>query len=140
MPAVAQSNFATLGGNIEDPHQGPVSAAKVQLRSVLTDAVRTSFTNDQGFFEIAGVVPGEYRLTVTAAGFSELDRDVRLEVGEQVHLALALSLGEQRVTVDVVGHAEALKTTDTSIGEVVESNSIRRSNLDVEVRSSLLIQ
>ena len=135
----AQSNFATLNGSVNDQQKRPVIAAKISLRSTLTDAVRATSVNDAGLFEIAGLAPGEYSLTVQATGFSALERTVVLEVGQQMRLDLTLSVGEKRESVDVVARAEVLKTSDASLGEVVETKSVEELPLNGRVLLDLAI-
>ncbi len=125
-----QSNFATMGGRIEDPDLRPVQQARVQIKSTATGAVRTMQVNGEALYEFAGLAPGEYELEIQAAGFAPLTRQLRLEVGQQMRLDLALSLDQSQTKIDVVGFAESLKTADTSVGEVVEQQSIRELPLN----------
>src|SRR5437879_4215857 len=122
---VAQGNFATLSGSVEDQQKRPVTGALLQLKSVATGELRTAATNDDGLFEIAAVKPGEWALEIRAAGFAPVNRTVQLEVGQQMRLDLTLRLGPEKTSVDVVGRAEVLKTSDASVGEVIEPKSIR---------------
>ncbi|MFN7997049.1 MAG: carboxypeptidase-like regulatory domain-containing protein [Bryobacteraceae bacterium] len=77
-----------------------------------------------------GLAPGEYQVKVSAKGFSEQTRKVSLEVGQQMRLDLTLSVSEKREVVDVVGRAEVLKTSDASLGEVVETKSVQELPLN----------
>jgi hypothetical protein len=61
--------------------------------------------------------------------------DPRLEVGQSVRLDLALTLGENRTTIDVGARAETATTQDASLGEVVEANSV--ANLPLNGRMLL---
>lgn len=133
--AQAQSNFATLRGRIEDPQGKAVVGAKILVRSKVTSAVRTAQSNDDGLYEVASLTPGEYDIAVEATGFANLNRTVLLEVGQQMRLDLALHIGERTEAVDIRAQAEALKTTDTSVGEVIENKSVR----DLPLNGRMLI-
>src|SRR2546428_383443 len=89
-----QSNFASLGGRIEDPQQLTVQQARVQIKSTATGALRTVLVNIEGLYDFAGLSPGEYDLDVQAPGFAEQTRRLRLEVGQQMRLDVTLSLGQ----------------------------------------------
>ncbi len=132
IPAIglAQSNYATLRGSVADPQNRPVEAAVVSVKSMSTDAVRKTTADGNGLFEVAGLAPDDYEITVRAPGFASLARRVRLEVAQQIRLDLTLSLGEQKQTVDVVGAPELLKTADTTLGEVIEPQSIKELPLN----------
>ena len=119
-----------MSGRIEDPDRRPVQQARVQVKSTATGAVRATRLNSEGLYEFAGLAPGEYELEVQASGFATMTRRLRLEVGQQMRLDLALSLDQSQTRVDVVGFAESLKTADTSVGEVVEQQSIRELPLN----------
>lgn len=68
--AFSQSYYATLGGTISDPQQRAIARADVALTSVSTRVERRVTANDEGFFRMAGLLPGEYELVVRASGFA----------------------------------------------------------------------
>jgi len=139
VPVLAQSNLAVLSGSIEDPQSRPVAGAVVQLKSSATGETRGATVNQDGLFEIAGLRPGEYELTIRASGLAPVDRTLQLEVGQQMRLDLTLSVGEKRESVDVVGKAEVLKTSDASLGEVVETKSVEELPLNGRMLLDLAI-
>ena len=101
-----QSNFASLGGRVEDPQRRPVQQAQVRIKSTATGAVRSMLVNGEALYDFAGLAPGEYDLHVQAPGFAEQTRRLRLEVGQSMRLDLSLSLDLAKAKVDVVGFAE----------------------------------
>src|SRR5258708_1129679 len=123
-PAICQSNFAALSGSITDSQGKPVIGARIDLHAKATGLVRSVTTNSGGDFEVPGLSPDEYTIDVSATGFSSIKQQVRLEVGQEMRLNLPLSVGEKLESVNVLGRAEALKTSDASLGEVVETKSI----------------
>jgi len=128
--ALAQSNFATLSGSVADLQGRPMRDARVEVRAAGTGAVRRVALNNDGLFEVPGLAPGDYTMEVQATGFSSQSRRLRLEVGQQMRLDLTLSLGEVHESVNVAARAETLKTSDASLGEVVESKSIQELPLN----------
>src|SRR5581483_10293014 len=67
---------------------------------------------------------------VQATGFSRLNKTIRVEVGQAMRLDLELAVGEKREFIEVTGATELLKTSDASIGEVVETKSIQELPLN----------
>jgi hypothetical protein len=120
----AQSNLATIEGRIEDASRRPVFGAHVEVRAMATGAVRSTVTNEAGLFEVASLPPARYSVEAQAAGFSRLIREVMVEVGQHMSLDLTLSVTGRQETIAVNASAEALKTQDVSLGEVVESKSV----------------
>src|SRR5947209_8797394 len=133
--ASAQSNYATLGGTVFDPQHRVVAGAGVQVKSSSTQAARRAGTNEQGVFQLNGLLPGEYTLTVEAKGFAPLTQTVNLEVGQQMTLDVELKLSSLSAVVEVTGEAAVLRTSDASVGEVVEPKSVR----DLPLNGRMLI-
>jgi len=121
----AQSNFATIEGRIADGSHAAVSAARVEVRSKATGAVRSTITNEAGLFELPSLPPAQYSVTAAAPGFATVVRDITVEVGQHMTLDLTLAITEKRESIGVVAFAETLKTQDVSLGEVVESKSVQ---------------
>lgn len=140
LPVLAQSNYAGLSGTVFDPQQQAIPAASVQLTSASTHGVRQVGTNGQGFFQITGLLPGEYKLSVEAQGFATLAENVRLEVGQQMTLDVSLKLPSLSNTVQVETQTvSVLRTTDASVGEVVEPTSIRNLPLNGRMLIDLVL-
>ena len=138
--AFGQSNYAVLGGTLTDPQRKSLAGASVELTSVSTHALRHAASNDQGIFEITGLLPGDYDLVIQATGFATLTQSVHLEVGQRLALDLNLKLATVNSTVEVgATAAEALHTGDASVGEVVEPASIRELPLNGRMLVDLVL-
>src|SRR4051812_17770636 len=133
--AVAQSNFATIDGRVEDSSHASVSGVRVEVRAKNTGAVRTAATNAGGFFEIASLPPAQYTVEAIASGFAAISREITIEVGQHMTLDLTLSVSEKREAISVIGAAETLKTQDVSLGEVIEPKSVQ----DLPLNGRMLI-
>src|SRR5881394_1310266 len=135
----AQSNFATLEGRIEDASHRSVSGARVEVRAKATGAVRVTVTNESGLFEAASLPPAQYTVEASAPGFSRLVREITVEVGQHMTLDLTLAVTERRETIAVSATADALKTQDVSLGEVVESKSVEDLPLNGRMLADLAL-
>ena len=124
-PAFGQSNYAVLTGTVTDSQHLPVAGAAVELTAASTGAVRRVVTNQQGLFEAPGLLPDDYVLKVEAAGLTTAKQSLRLEVGQKLAVDITLTIGSLAQGVKVTAGSEVLKTTDASVGEVVEPTSIR---------------
>ena len=127
---LAQSNFATLSGSVTDTQAAPLRGAHVEVTSNETHAVREVTVNEAGLYDVPNLVPGSYRVEVKASGFEQLSKTVLLEVGQEMRLDLQLAIGEKLETVDVSAKTEMLKTSDASLGDVVEAKSIQELPLN----------
>ena len=139
IPALAQSNYATLTGTVMDPQQLPVAGASVELTAASTGAMRRVVTNQQGLFEAPALLPDEYELKIEASGFAVARRTLRLEVGQKSALNVSLSVGSLNEGVKVTAGNEVLHTTDASVGEVIEPTSIRELPLNGRMLIDLVL-
>jgi hypothetical protein len=137
--AAAQSNLAVVRGAVHDPENRSVPNAELRLDASGTGAVRQARTNDHGIFEIAGLQPGEYVLYVQAPGFAAWRGSLRVEVGHRVSLDVVLRVGAVTDSVEVHAVADLMKMTESSIGEVVESKSIRELPLNGRLLIDLVL-
>ena len=138
--ANSQSNFASLSGTVFDPQQQVVPGCTVQLNSVSTNLSRQATTNELGIFQISGLLPGEYLLSVTAAGFAPVKQAVILEVGQARTIDLTLKVAAVSTTVDVrTDSVNLLKTTDASVGEVVEPTAVQNLPLNGRMLIDLVL-
>src|ERR1051326_4391787 len=134
-----QSNYGVISGSVLDAQRLPIAGANVQLTAASTGAVRRVVTNQQGLFEAPALLPDEYELQAEAAGFTTAKQSVRLEVGQKIALDIVLSIGEVKQGLSVLAGSEVLRTTDASVGEVVEPTSIRELPLNGRMLIDLVL-
>src|SRR2546425_12224210 len=67
--AQAQSDAADLRGYVRDQQGAVVTGATVTARNHATNSTHTATTNDEGFYQIVNLTPGDYDLTIAASTF-----------------------------------------------------------------------
>ena len=134
-----QSNYAVVSGMVSDAQHLAVAGATIQLRAESTGAVRTVTTNQQGLFEAAALLPDEYELKTEAAGFATETQTLHVEVGQKLALDIALKVGTRSEGVSVTARNEVLRTSDASVGEVVEPQSIQNLPLNGRMLIDLVL-
>lgn len=137
--AFGQSNYAMVTGTVTDPQHLPVVGAALQLTATGTGATRRVVTNQQGMFEASALLPDDYELTTDAPGFATAKQSVRLEVGEKLAIAISLTVSSIKQRVNVTAASEVLHTTDASVGEVIEPQSIRELPLNGRMLIDLVL-
>ena len=118
--ARAQSNYASVSGSVLDPEHRPIPGTHVHITARETGAQRDVVSNATGLYEISGLQPGSYTLTVDSTGFRQAMEAITLEVGQQATLDVQLQLGTEAQTVTVEAAGVLIKSQDASVGEVVE--------------------
>ncbi|PYT96992.1 MAG: hypothetical protein DMG34_23310, partial [Acidobacteria bacterium] len=135
-----QSNYATLSGNVLDVLGAAVAGAQIRLIAAGTGAERLVNSNEIGLFQVPGLLPGEYQITVTKNGFAEFTQTLRLEVGQQSSLDVKLALASVSSKVEVGANSgPVLRTTDASVGEVVEPAAIQQLPLNGRMLIDLVL-
>src|SRR4029077_4822939 len=124
-PASAQVAGATLSGTVTDPSGAVISVAQISIKNVATGVTRSVATNDAGFYTAPNLLPGTYEVTVTTTGFLTLVRSgVTLTVGAEQSLDLAMQVGQVSQSVHVTGEAPAVQLDSSTIGAVVDANTV----------------
>lgn len=135
--AQSQSNAADLRGFVRDPAGAVVAGATVTARNPSISVERTATTNDEGLYQLIGLPPGTYEITVEAANFRRaVASDVQLTVGQRADLDIALEVGEVGETVTITGATtELVETSRTAITTTIDQQRI--DNLPINERSYL---
>jgi hypothetical protein len=116
---------ASLGhpsGTIADPSGAAAPSVAVTVKNLETGAVRTTATDESGRYQVFSLPIGQYEIRVTKQGFAEQVRTgIRLVVGQDASVNIALGVGEmsQRVEVKADAPLVSVTTKDTSglVGE-----------------------
>src|SRR5690348_10685448 len=116
---LAQAPIGNISGIVKDPSGAVVAGAEVKITSASTAGTRATTTNSEGYFLVPGLQPGEYKLQISAAGFSEstIDRVV-VEVGQTARVDVGLSLRAATTQIEVGTEAVKIETEQTSISGV----------------------
>lgn len=133
----AQSNAADLQGLVRDPKGDVVPGASVVARNTATNSSRDTTTNDDGFYKIVNLSPGEYEVTVKAQGYKNaVVSSVKITVGQTANQDIPLEVGDVTATVNVTSTSpNIVETTATSVNATVDQQRIE--NLPINERNYL---
>jgi len=133
--AAAQVNTATLTGTIRDPQGLGVKGATITLENSADGAQRIAETDESGRYNIVGLPPGSYRVTVEGgAGFGKYENpSLVLTVGENATLDPQLSLSGVSQTVTVSSETADIEPTKTEVSQTIEQRRI--NNLPINGRN-----
>ncbi|MFN2512150.1 MAG: TonB-dependent receptor domain-containing protein [Pyrinomonadaceae bacterium] len=131
-----QSNAADLNGVVRDPAGAAVVNAAVRARNLATNFTRAAITNDEGYYQITNLPPGDYEVTVEADGFSRgRIPNVTLTVGQRADLDIPLTVGSVDATVDISAAEIALvEPTNTTVSSTIDQKRI--NELPINERSA----
>ena len=107
---VCAQNTGSLHGTVTDPSGAAVTEAAV-IALTPDGQAKTTTTNRTGAYEITGLKPGKYTVTVSAAGFSDFAQDdVNVTVGASQLLNIALAIAVEKEKVNVTDEGRAVDT------------------------------
>ncbi|MDQ2856200.1 MAG: TonB-dependent receptor [Acidobacteriota bacterium] len=135
--AQSQSDAADLRGYVRDQQGAVVANATVTARNPARNQSRTTTTNEEGFYQLVNLTPGDYDVTVEAASFKKaLLPAVKLTIGQRADLDVALETGSIDAVVTISGATtELVETSKTAIATTVDSERIE--NLPINERNYL---
>ena len=93
---------ATLHGHVTDPSGALIPGAKVSVSTPAGNAVTSTTADASGAFEVRGLAPGSYIVTVDYAGFAPFQsQTLTLAAGQvkRVDIAMAIQVEQQNVVV-----------------------------------------
>lgn len=121
----AQTITATLTGTVTDQTSAVVPNARVTASSANLGQDKTVVTDGEGRFTLPFLPPGEYRITVEAAGFAKSVRSaIRLEVAQTAALDFKLTVGGANDTVEVTSDSPLLVTETSALESTIENKLI----------------
>jgi hypothetical protein len=124
-PVRAQVAGANLTGIVTDPSSASIPKAKVALKSVATQIVRSLTANGEGFYTAPDLPPGQYEVTVSASGFQTQTAHLILTIGAEEELNFSLHIGSVDQTVEVEGPAAGVDLSTPTIGAAVNQRAIQ---------------
>src|SRR5262245_4268446 len=129
-PIQAQST-ATLRGQVSDPSGAVIPGALVTVHLNETAELRTSRTDQDGFYQVAALAAGIYRIDVQARGFrTQLVAALTIEVGRTVLQDFHLEIGDVKQTVTVNAASPAIEGATVALGQVVNQRTVQNIPLN----------
>src|SRR5436190_605323 len=124
--ASAQVNTASLSGTVSDPQGLPVRDAKVAVTNASTGAQRTAVTDDGGRYNLVGLQPGQYKMSVDGGANLAVyeNPSMVLTVGEAATFDPRLDLKGMQQSVLVTTEAAPIETSKTDVSQTVEQREI----------------
>src|SRR5271157_4285408 len=100
------------------------------LRGEVQDASAARVAGARGEFRIDGLLPGSYRVTVSAKGFSQATADVDVAVSLVRDIAVMLKPESGRETVNVRGNSSSIATQSMDTASAVHQGVVTSRDLE----------
>src|SRR5579864_8599078 len=123
---MAQTTVATgsIVGTASDPSGAAISGAKVVVTNTATGQAISLTTNSAGVYNSGALSPGQYKVQVSAKGFSSLSEVVPVQVGNTATVNAKLQLGQESQVIEVQASSLAVNTEQAEVQGVISSSQI----------------
>ncbi len=117
---------AILSGTVRDPSGAIVSGARIIVKNDDTGAVRKSFTNSAGLYQLSTLPVGHYEIRVDQSGFAdEVRTGINLVVGQDARVDLTLRLGTSSQQITINEDAAIVNVTAADISGLVGERQVK---------------
>jgi hypothetical protein len=121
LPLRAQALKATILGTVTDSSGASVPNVRIVIAETNTNVTRSTNTNDTGYYVVANLDPGTYRVEAQHPGFRREARlGIDLVADTTARVDLALSPGEQTEVVTVTADAPLMQADRADTGGKID--------------------
>lgn len=122
---------ASLSGTVTDPSGAVIVSAQVTVHSLATGADRVVETDPAGLYYVPSLQPGDYRVKVTAPGFSaNTVPKITLDVDRQITLNMHLAVSTAGETIQVASSSVQIEAQTMTIGQVIDRSTVQELPLN----------
>ena len=136
-PISAQTTVGTgsIVGVISDSSDAVISRAEIKIGNLGTGQVIELATNPSGAFNSGALLPGSYKVLVSAKGFSSIEVTITVLVGNTTTANVRLRIGSEKDVIEVQDSALQVNTEQAAVQGVLNAQQIE--NLPVNGRNFL---
>jgi hypothetical protein len=124
--ALAQAGSGRIAGSVKDATGAVIPGSIISLLNNATGATQNATSGGDGTFNFPVVPIGQYELDVTADGFNKFRQTagLKIDVNTALTLDVVLQVADAGQSVDVTENTAEVHTTDTQIGQTIESKQV----------------
>jgi hypothetical protein len=129
LAAPAQNATGSLRGVIQDSTGARIAHAHISVQAYGSRFARKATTDERGEFRLDDLQPGDYRLRVSAPGFSEAHADLELIISSVRDFIITLKPGAQE-TVQVESRPASVATQPMETASAVHQSAVMSQDLE----------
>ena len=126
LASAQETTSGSITGKVVDAQGAPVPGATVTITT--NQGPKTLVSDANGRFFAPYLAPGRYSVKVELTGFAPVEqKNIDVHLGQRLELGeITLKVGSLQETVEVVGGAPVVDTTTTTIGGILDSETISK--------------
>ncbi len=129
-PLHAQNSRGSLRGTVQDATGARVASAKIVMQLSGSSVQREAASEDRGEFRIDDLVPGNYRIAISAAGFAPAQADVSIAVATVRDITVTMKPPSVKQTVNVQAETSSITTQAIDLASAVHQGVISSEDLE----------
>jgi Carboxypeptidase regulatory-like domain len=120
------SGSGRIAGSVKDATGALISGSNVTLVNAATGVTQKTTSNGEGVFNFPVVPVGQYEIDVTADSFNPYrqTQNLTINVNTALTIDVVLKVADTSQTVNVIENTAEVHTTDTQIGQTIESKQV----------------
>ena len=126
----AQNPRGSLRGTVQDVTGARIPSAKVVAQLSRSSVQREATSEDRGEFRLDDVLPGNYHITVTAAGFTPAQADVVVAVATVRDITVTMKPSSTPEMIKVEAEASSLTTQSIDLASAVHQGVVSGQDLE----------
>ena len=124
-PLYAQLGTGTISGTVFDQSGAVLPGANITVTNGGTGFVRSTVSSETGDYNLRGLLPATYELTVELGGFRKFVQPaITLQVDQNARIDVRLQVGSANEIVTVTEQSPLLTSEQSSVGSVVDQKKI----------------
>jgi hypothetical protein len=124
---MAQAGRGAIGGLVSDSSGAIIPGATVTATNDATGTKASATTTAAGIYSFISLSPGSYDVSASRTGFETLVRKgVTVTVDQTTTVNLSLKVGAVSEVVTVTGSTSLVDTTNSTVGQLISSETIER--------------
>src|SRR5438093_7382741 len=121
----AQSERGNITGLVTDSTGAAIVGASVVITNRGTNTALTVPTTTAGEYNVPSLVPGEYKVEISAAGFKRFVQDrVTLTAAGTVRVDAQLQVGQVSESVEVTASVTQIQTENAKVSTAVQNRLV----------------
>jgi len=126
----AQNPRGSLRGTVQDATGARVSSAKIVAQLSGSSVQREASSEDRGEFRLDDLLPGNYRVTISAKGFAPAQADVSIAVATVREVTVTMKPAATSQTVTVQGSSSSITTETIDTSSAVRGGVVGSQDLE----------
>ncbi len=126
----AQNPRGSLRGTVQDATGARISSARIVAQLAGSSIEREASSEDRGEFRLDDLAPGDYRITISAAGFAAAQADLVIAVAAVRDITVTLKPSSVQQRVQVQGETSSITTEPIDLASAVHQGVISSGDLE----------